>query len=471
MEQNKDFTDLLFQAIIERQQMFDSFLLPKLHEEYRITQSATRTIKTLLVKKGSLLDDPYKYDNKTTELLIPSEESFGENEKSSVMGTRLAQYEAMLDVIINYYQFTCDYLTTDRINKLVALNRSFAWEQFSNTSTRPNIKALAELVNAAKSGADALSVSIINDTVSQLAKSSIAITKALKSLTEFHRERYKTAVRKMVMPSVVINTATLETGNSAALREIKKSFAVNMKDQPFYTELIEEIIREDYSPEHAVLQQELLTRLTSMKQDNAKAAVEESLKPLLMDGIRTLGGIAQPLTDIASKLGENNQAILSVEKTFFQKLKEILRKAFNRPEEEQEMTITTVDPVTQTGKKEIIKFTAFTEDIKRRARICNGFGARNSMSYQKVETMDEQQILDLLTRQIAELNVLVKQCVGLDEYFKQVAPPEVRNQVHGIKIEISSIKNNLVKANQCRAEYASQVEEQQQMKKLGITNA
>lgn len=450
--------------------MFDSFLLPKLHEEYRITQSATRTIKTLLVKKGSLLDDPYKYDNKTTELLIPPEEPFGENEKSSVIGSRIAQYEAMLDVIINYYQFSCDYLTTDRINKLVALNRSFAWEQFSNTSTRPNVKALAELVNAAKNGADALSVSIINDTVSQLGKSAIAITKALKNLTEFHRERYKTAVRKMVMPSVVIDTATLETGTSAAIREVKKSFAINMKDQPFYTELIEEIIKEDYSPEHAVLQQDLLTRLASSRQDSAKAAVEESLKPFLMDGIRTLGGVAQPLNDIASKLMENNQVIRSVEKTFFQKLKEILRKAFNRPEEEQEMTITTVDPVTQTGKKELIKFTVFTEELKHRARIYTGFAARNSMAYQKVETMDEQQILDLLTRHIAELNVLIKQCVGLDEYFKQSAPPEARDQIHGIKIEISSIRNNLVKANQCRAEYASQVEEQQQMKKLGITN-
>jgi len=46
----------------------------------------------------------------------------------------------------------------------------------------------------------------------------------------------------------------------------------------------------------------------------------------------------------------------------------------------------------------------------------------------------------------------------------------MRERIRGIKVEISAIRNNLVKANQCRAEYASQVEELQQLKKLGITN-
>jgi hypothetical protein len=84
--------------------------------------------------------------------------------------------------------------------------------------------------------------------------------------------------------------------------------------------------------------------------------------------------------------------------------------------------------------------------------------------------MDEKQILDLLTRHVAELGNILKECAGLDEYFKQTASPELRERVRGIKVEIAAIRNSLVKANQCRAEYASQVEEQQQLKKLGITN-
>lgn len=471
MEETQSFTDLLFQAIIERQQMFDSVLLPKLQEEYRITQSAVKTIKTVLLKKGILHDDPYKYDSKITDIEIPPDETFTENEKAGIVGRRLSQYEAMIDYMNNYYQFNCDFLTTERITKIIALNRAFFWESFSTTSARPNTKGLADLVNIVRNGSDPLSVSIVNDALSQLSKSSISITRALKSLTDFHRERYKTAVRRLVMPTVVIDTATLSSGTSAAIKEVKKSFAINMRDQPFYNELIDEIIKEDYSPERAVLQQELLSRLSSTRIDTKKAAAEESLKPTLMDGIRVLGSVAPQLDELATKLMENQHLLMSVEKGFFQKFVELLRKAFNRPEEEREIAITTVDPLTQTSKRETVDFNAFIEDLKRRSRIYTGFTSRTSASYQKIELQQEQQILDLLTRHVAELNVLMKQCAGLDEHFKQNAPLEVRDRVRGIKVEISAVRTNLVKANQCRAEYTSQVEEQQQLKKLGITNA
>jgi len=470
MEETKSFSDLLFQAIMERQQMFDSVVLPKLQEEFRISQSSVKTIQTVLLKKGILYDNPYKYDSKVSEIQIPPDDSFTENERAGVIGTRLSHYEAMLDFMHNYYQFTCDFLTTDRISKLIELSHTFAWESFSTSSSKPNTKGLADLINNVRNGNDPMSISIINDSIGQLSRASVSITKTLKSLTDFHKERYKIAVRKMVMPSVVIDQATLSSGTSAALKEIKRSFSQNMKDQPFYTELIEEILKEDYSPDHEILQRDLLARLTSTKQDSKKTIQEENPKTFLMDGIKAIGATGSQLDDITTKLIENEHLMQSIEKGFMQKLAEFIRKAFNRPEEHQDMIINTLDPFTQTSKRETIVFTTFIEEIKRRARIYNGFTVRSSPAFQKIEQMQEQQILDLLTRHVAELNVTLKQCAGLDDFFKQNAPPEIRNNIRGVKVDISAIRNNLVKANQCRAEYSSQVEEQQQLKKLGITN-
>ncbi len=471
MEQTNGFTDLLFQAITERQQLFDSFLLPKLQEEYRIAQSSAKTIRTVLVKKGILRDDPYKYDSKISEIEIPSEEAFADSEKTTVIGIRLAHYEAMLDFINNYYQFTCDYLNTDRINKLIQLNRVFSWESFSPTSTRVNTKGLADLINTLRSGADPLSISIINDSLTQLSRCSISITKALKNLTDFHRERYKIAIRKLVLPGVIIDVQTLSGGTSQAIAEIKRSFAVTMKGQPFYIELVEEVLKEEYSPDHAVLQQELLSRLSVSKIDNSKPAAEESFKPVLLDGIRTLGAASPQLEELYNKFTENQRLVLSSEKSFFEKLARYVRKAFNLPEEAQVITITTVDPATQTGKRETVDFTVFAEDLRRRARILTGFTVRTSPAYQKIEMMEEQQIMELLTRQIAEMGNVLKTASGLDDYYKQWGSGSVHDHIRGVKVEISAIRNNLVKANQCRAEYTSQVEEQQQLKKLGITHA
>jgi hypothetical protein len=470
METKNDFNDLLFQAIIERQQMFDSVLLPKLQEEFRIALSAAKTVETVLVKKGILVNDPYKYDNKTNDIDIPSDETYTETEKASVIGRRLSQYAAMLDYVTNYYQFNCDFLTTDRINKLIALNHVFYWEALSNTSNRMNTRGLAELVNGIRNGGDPLSLSIIVDALTQLSKSSAAVTKALKNLTDFHRERYKTAVRKLVMPSVNVSAETLEHGTAAAVKEVKRSFAENMKGQPFYAELIEEILKEEFSPEHAVLQQELLARLSITRKDDSKKAATTSLKPVLLDGFRTLGSVSPQLDEIAGKLVENHEMILSADDSFGKKLAKIIRKAFGIPEKQQALQITTLDPATQTSKRETIDFNAFIEDLKRRSRVYTGFTLRSSPGYQKIEAMDEKQIVELLTRHIAELNTLCKQCAGLDDHFKQEAPQLMRERIRGIKVEISAIRNNLVKANQCRAEYASQVEELQQLKKLGITN-
>ncbi len=472
MEQTNAFTDQLFQAITERQQLFDSFLLPKLLEEYRITHSATKTVQTVLVKKGLLHENPYKYDSKVGDIEPPPEDTYTESERAGVIGQRLSHYEAMLDFVVNNYQFTCDFLTTARVSKLVQLNRAFSWEAFSPNSSRVNTKGLADFVVSLRGGGDPLSISIINDALTQLSRASLAITKTLKGLTEFHRERYKIAVRKLVLPGVIIDPASIASGGmTSAVREVKKSFAIAMKDQPFYTELVEEILKEEYSPDHSVLQQELLARIASTKPNASKSAEAESFKPVLMDGLRTVGSVSPQLEEIALKLQDNQTLLQSVEKTFMEKVAEIFRKAFNLPEERQEIAITTIDPATQTGKRELIDFSSFVDALRHRAKALTALTLKNSVPYQKVEMMQEQQILDLLTRHVAELNTVLKQCAGLDDYFKQASSAATRERIRGVKVEISAIRNSLVKANQCRAEYASQVEELQQLRKLGITNA
>lgn len=471
MDQATDFTDQLFQALTERQKLFDSYLLPKMHEDYRIAHSAVKTIKTVLVKKGFIQDDPYKYDSKTDEIEIPDTEDFPGERKSNEIGARLTQYEAMLDFLSSSYQFSCDFITTHRIALLVKLNQVFVWESFSPTSTSPNTRILAETMTTLRSGTDPLSISIVNDALSQLSKTALSITRTLKGLAEFHRERYKVAVRKMVMPAVSVNPDKLTGSITTIIKDVKQAFAVSMSGQPFYTELIEEILKEDYSPDHAVLQQQLLTRISVSKKQDPGKAEEQSLKPVLLDGIRTLGAASPQLDEVVTKLNENMNVLLSSEKGVMARFFRVLRKAFNLPEQEESITITTIDPLTQATKRETIDFAELTEAIQHRSRVLTGFSLKASAAYQKIELMDEEQILDLLTRHIAELNTIIKQCAGLDTYFKQSISAENRNRIRGIKVELSAIRNNLVKANQCRAEYAAQVEEQQQLKKLGITNA
>jgi hypothetical protein len=63
---------------------------------------------------------------------------------------------------------------------------------------------------------------------------------------------------------------------------------------------------------------------------------------------------------------------------------------------------------------------------------------------------------------------IVRNLASLDEFFKSTMPVEERSRLKGIKVELTSLKSAVMKANQKKHEYVSQKEEQEQMRKLGI---
>ena len=91
----------------------------------------------------------------------------------------------------------------------------------------------------------------------------------------------------------------------------------------------------------------------------------------------------------------------------------------------------------------------------------------NSVVNQKIKTMPDELLFKSLTKYISDSNEILKQLGGLDEFYKNVKP-ELRSKIRGIKIEITTITNSIIKANQYRAEYQALSEEVNQMKKLGV---
>ena len=84
--------------------------------------------------------------------------------------------------------------------------------------------------------------------------------------------------------------------------------------------------------------------------------------------------------------------------------------------------------------------------------------------------MEENKALDFLNNQIGDCSRINMQLGALDEYFKNSVNAVNRSKVKGIKMELTAIKNILVKTNQHRAEYVAFREEQEQMRKLGIAD-
>jgi hypothetical protein len=280
----------------------------------------------------------------------------------------------------------------------------------------------------------------------------------LKELNTYFRESYKLSVRQNITQNMSANEATLDN--------IKKKFPSAMQGKPFYKELIDEILKEDYSSSGQDLRDVLLSSLMLKveKKKAAKAVVD--YKNVLLDGIQVIGGAAKPLNEIAMKLDENHAIFESEKKGFLYVIKELIRQITNAEPEEVIYILEYLDQTKDTMVKERINFHQFREDLDKKIRILSSFV--RGAAYNKIAAMQEDQVIGYLDRNIKDVQTLHKTLNALDDYFKANAIPGDRSKIKGIKPELSALKNTFVKANQLKYEYSAQKEEDEQMKRLGI---
>jgi hypothetical protein len=86
----------------------------------------------------------------------------------------------------------------------------------------------------------------------------------------------------------------------------------------------------------------------------------------------------------------------------------------------------------------------------------------------KLEAIEEEQLVSFLERNVRDLQSMHKTLAALDEYFKGEVNKEDREKVRGIKPELATIKNAIVRANSKRHEYSAQKEEEEQLSRLGV---
>ena len=88
--------------------------------------------------------------------------------------------------------------------------------------------------------------------------------------------------------------------------------------------------------------------------------------------------------------------------------------------------------------------------------------------FRKIAAAQEETVLGFINRQLADNREILLELNALDEYFKSQASAANKDKIKGMKMELVTMKNTLVKANQKLAEYVSVAEEKMQLEKLGI---
>jgi len=461
MAEEGDYLKILDAALKERAEWLEKSELPKLKEELRMYHTGFASLYNLYLKKGLIHEDPYKQEAKIAELEVPNASAFSDMERLEQLTQRLSNYDNQLDFLVNFYPFNPDFLSLDRIKRILGLVRYIDWASLSPDSQNPMTRAVAEMTNQIKIGAEPLTMSVISESLVNLSKTNTPIMGYLKVLTEYRRELFKLELRDV--------TGGMSKSDATNPAHIKKAFVQAKPGVPFYPDLAEEVIKEDTTSEGPSLRDDVLKKLRVADNKPKAVKVQVSFKGILIEGIQTLGGTAQTFTDIAAKMDENETIMEAKKKSFIQKLKKLMQQMLNKEPEPVMYDVEYMDPVKGIKVQERINFSAFRSDLDRKIRTLLPMAARGGAA-SKLENMQEEQLIGFLERNVREIQSMHKTLTALDEFFKGAVDKEDRDKIKGIKPELGTLKNAILRANSKRHEYSAQKEEEEQLKRLGVNS-
>jgi hypothetical protein len=466
MEGHEPFLQKLGEAIEKRRAYLDAQRLPQMREAFRSYQTFFEGLLNLLIRKGLIREDPYKYDQKITEITVPPDDALTETEKTDEMSYRLSAFRNQLDYMNTSYQFSTDFLDLPRLKRISSLIGYISWRSHPDTGKGVTSRTLAQYVEKIRSGTDSMAAGILKDTLLQLDKASRHIATIISELVSFERESYKCALRGTVLH----HAARAAAGrHDEAIKSIKRAFAQANPGQTFYPELVEEILEEDSGQSGAEKQQALLSNLAVVEEQRENVVRKDiPHREVLMEAVRILSRTGIDLAGALETVAGNRQILFERRLTLGERIRRWLAERVGRREEDRPIEIEYFEGAALVPKTEQVYFLPFEEAVKKKASMYASLLSRASAAFQKLETVGEDQLLDFVSKQIMELQVMHRRLGGLNAFFQSEAPRELRPNLKGIKLNLSAMLNGIVKANQRKHDYVAIREEEEQMKRLGI---
>jgi hypothetical protein len=460
MEGIEDFQQKLQDAIEQKHAELERKRMPQLKEDFRLFYTGFQGIYNILLKKALVEEDPYKQDEKISEVEPPSSEHFPESERDQQMSIRLGQYDNQLDFVNNYTQFTLQDMDLKRLRNLVGLTNYIKWSQLSTTSGHMPTRMMAEYVSKLKAEADSVSAGVVKDSHEQLGKLSRRILKALKEIAEYRKQEYKLDILQNVYPN---SGVTARTSRDEALSKIRRAFSAQREGQPFYSDLVRELLDELQSPEK---QQEVFQALKISEQNDAPKQESRSFKPVLFEALRALAGASRGLTEAAAKLEDNVTVLETRSRSLWERFRDWIDKLTNKTPDAREFEVEFLNESTSTVHTERINFDEFKQRATKRARIGDSLLTRASSLSRKLESASEDQVLEFLTNQLYEVHLLRRQIESLDTHIRSEVPRSERNRLRGLNVELQAIRDALDRATKKKRSYVAQKEEEEQLRKL-----
>jgi hypothetical protein len=464
MAETESFTESLSQALDQRREVLETKALPELREQYRAFLSSYQGLLNVMLRKGMIQEDPYKYDERISEIEPPPDTPFLDSEKHTQVSIRLSKLESQLDFLNSYGSFDLESMTLRQIKNMVALTRYVKWAQLNETSTHLLTRTLAEYVARLRGDSDPLSIGIVKDAHEQILRASKRIIETLKDTADYQKELFKLTLREEVLRDMDLSPAQATGKREETIKQMAKRHASVRPRQPFYQELAGEVLDEDYGPNGSTLRQEVLERIRPQHQETEeKQSSKERLQPLLLEAAKTLAAASRPLEDLAGRIEDNVVVYEQKPKGFLDRFKEWVLRVSNQETVSRSYDVEFLDETTSTVHTETINVDQFVQELRKRAKLYGALLNRASPTYQKVAKASEDQLFQFLQKHSEELFVMHRRISSIDTFIRTEVSRDKRNQLRAMQVSLSNLKDALLKANKKRHDYLSRKEEAQQL--------
>lgn len=464
MAGSESFERQLEEALSAWEVHVEEAVLPGLKQCYQRMRASFDAVYTLMKKKGLVTPDPYNYEERISDIIVPSDAMFPDSERDQQMSIRTAQYVRQLEYLTDYFSFSLASITMKEVKSLAALTRYINWQNLSENAPQPTTRLMAEQIAKARQATDQLSVNIIKDAQEQLAAASRDALGNLKKLSVLLRERYKLDVRRNVLPSLPTGLLPEELA-----RQAKAQWKRLMGGHPFARDLIMEIAAEDEPSGGEASRQAVLQSLQLTTSAPKKSSSENRTREMLMESLRSVAAVSRPLEEISQKLGDNAVILQSRKLSFFEMIGAIWQHMRSRDAEGHTYEVEYIDEKTHMTQTETINFEVFQNTLVRRARTYAGYLARSGKGWERLQSASEDKVLEYVTREIQEVTTFLRQSESLDTLFRAEVTREQRARLRGINVELTAAREHVQRARKKAHEYVARQEEQEQLRRLGIT--
>jgi hypothetical protein len=467
MEGSADFLKRLEAALGARRSWLES-RAPQLKYALNTYQQRYKGLFDLFLRKGLIREDPYDYGQKPGEIAAPSDAPFLESEKQDQISYRLDTLRKHLETVVTTWKLDTAGLDLGRLKRLSALVRYLPWAGLSEQSPSPTAKVVAQFVNSIRMGTDRVHAVVVKDAINQLAQSQRELAILVSEFAAYQREQWKADLRARANPKVALDRQRSEAKREEALRELRRTVAETMPGSPFYPELAGEVLDEELAPQAEELRNRLLENL-ARTQESAPSPVPKRVPPqpdrnALLDAVRLLARSEAEMRSALATLTVNAERLAGPTRGFAGFLHRLLAALSGRRAKERTVAAEYLDA--DVTRHETVALAPFLESVKSKVELMASLADEPGQAFSRLAAAADDQLLEFVERQLSDLMVMHRRMGGVNAALQAEAPAGRssghRGEAKGIRIELSAIKNFLVKASQRMHDYTARLEELQQ---------